>query len=153
IPLIDYDNASYIRPILASPGATSAHAATLAALAVQHNYDGLELDYEHLWTSGDRFGYVELIRETAAALHAQGKVLTLAIPAIPQDNRQNAYDYAALAQSADALHLMGYDFHYFGGDHLGPLAPKGWIEGVAAHAAQTGAPQKFLLGVANYAIS
>jgi spore germination protein YaaH len=152
IPLIDYANASYIRGVIATPAGIAAHAQTLAAIARDHQYDGLELDYEHLWGASDRAGYVELIKQVAAALHAEGKVLTLALPAMDHDDGQSAYDYTALQASADVLHLMGYDFHYLGGDHLGPLAPKGWIESVAARVQSLGAPQKYVMGLANYGI-
>ena len=36
------------------------------------------------------------------------------------DHKQSAYDYAQLQPHVDTMHLMAYDFHYMGGDHLGP---------------------------------
>jgi spore germination protein YaaH len=153
IPLIDYDDVSYLRgPVLSSPAGIKAHVALLVDLAVKHGYDGLELDYEHLWTAADRAGYVALVQQAAAALHAQNKVLTLAVPAMDHDDGNNAYNYAALAAAADVLHLMGYDYHYLGGDHLGPIAPLGWLDAVAARAASIGPAKKFVLGVANYGL-
>ena len=128
------------------------HAQALADLVTQHGYDGIELDYEHLWSSADRPGFVALVAQVAAALHAQGKLLSLALPAMDHDDGNNAYDYVALQQSADVLHLMGYDFHWLGGPHLGPLAPLGWVSDVVTRVETSGAPAKYVLGVANYAI-
>jgi spore germination protein YaaH len=152
IPLIDSDTADYLRTIFSSPANISAHAQALTNLVVQHNYDGIELDYEHLFNATDRAPFVQLVQQTAAALHAKGKVLTLALPSIDHDDGQNAYDYNALFAAADVAHLMVYDYHYLGGNHLGPLAPLGWAKSVIAHVVATGMPNKVILGLANYGI-
>src|SRR5262249_17780310 len=149
MPLIDADSGDLVHKAMANP---SGHAQAIANLVAQHNYDGIELDYEHLWSKSDKPGYTALIQAVAAALHAQGKLLSLAVPALASSSTDNGYDYAALQQSADVLHLMGYDYHWLGGPHLGPIAPKGWIANVLANVQSLGAPQKFVLGVANYGI-
>jgi spore germination protein YaaH len=148
MPLIDADTVDLVQKAMSNP---SAHAQAVAALVVQHGYDGIELDYEHLWSKTYRPGFTALIQAVATALHAQGKQLSLALPALWQDG-DNGYDYVALQQAADVIHLMGYDYHWLGGPHLGPIAPKGWIENVLARVESLGAPQKYILGVANYAI-
>jgi spore germination protein YaaH len=152
IPLIDGNTDSYMRTAFASSDSIAAHAKLLADIAVQHGYDGLEMDYEHLWLASDRPGYPALVAAVAAALHAENKVLTLAVPALSSGYTGNGYDFASLQQSADVIHLMGYDYHYLGGDHLGPIAPRGWIERVVTYVQSLGAPQKYRLGIANYGI-
>jgi spore germination protein YaaH len=151
IPLIDADSTDFIRQAFASDASRAAHASALAQLVVSHGYDGIELDYEHLFRADDRAPFVALVSAIADALHAQGKILTMALPALSYDDGSSAYDYAALSRSADVLHLMGYDFHYLG-SHLGPLAPKGWVDGVLAHVQSVADPSRFVLGLANYAI-
>jgi hypothetical protein len=153
IPLIDSDSASYLRTIISSSSNIQRHVSQIVDVVTRHGYDGIELDYEHLWSKGDRAGYTALVQQMAQALHAQGKVLTLALPAMDHDDGNNAYDYAALNAAADVMHLMAYDYHYMGGDHMGPLAPKGWVDGVTKRAATIGDPKKYVMGVANYAIS
>ena len=153
IPLIDADDVSYIRNVMSSPAAIAQHAQMMTDLVVQHGCDGVELDYEHLWTAADRAPYVALVKAVAASLHAQHKLLTLALPAMDVDHPDSAYDYAQIQNDVDVLHLMGYDFHYFGGDHLGPLAPKGWINDVVTRVQSLGHPEKYTLGLANYGIS
>jgi spore germination protein YaaH len=51
-------------------------------LVIQHGYDGIELDYEHLWSNRDRAPFTALVAAVGQALHAQNKVLTLAVPAL-----------------------------------------------------------------------
>jgi spore germination protein YaaH len=152
IPLIDGDDGSSIRNVMASPQAIAAHAAALTNLVVSHGYDGIELDYEHLWTAADRPPFVALVTAIAASLHAQGKLVTMAVPAMDRDNKESAYDYAALQEQADYLHLMGYDFHGIASPHMGPLAPKGWINDVVTRVQSLGRPEKYLLGIANYGV-
>jgi spore germination protein YaaH len=149
IPLIDSDTADYLHTAMANP---TQHAQQLTDLATQHGYDGLELDYEHLWSKGDRPGFIALMRQVATALHARGKVVTLAMPALDHDDVNNAYDYAQLQTIVDEIHVMAYDFHSLGGQHLGPLAPLGWVTDVVAHIEKLGMPQKYILGLANYGI-
>jgi spore germination protein YaaH len=149
MPLIDANTGDMVRRAAKNP---AAHAQALVNLVVQHGYDGVELDYEHLWTSTDRAPFTALVQAVATAMHAQGKLLSLAVPAMWSDNGSNGYDYAALQQAADTLHLMGYDYHYLGGPHLGPIAPLGWITNVVTRVESLGAPQKYVLGVANYGI-
>jgi spore germination protein YaaH len=152
IPLIDADDAARLRAVIGSSHAIATHVQQLLAIVTQHGYDGLDLDYEHLWSKSDRPGYVALVTQAAAAFHAQGKTLTLSVPAQDHDDGNNAYDYPSLQAAADVIHLMGYDYHYLGGDHLGPLAPKGWIDAVGARVQGLGAPQKYVLGLANYGV-
>jgi spore germination protein YaaH len=148
------DNVSAIRGVISSAATMATHVQTLAQLATAHNYDGIEIDYEHLWDAGDRAGYTAFVTQLATALHAEGKELSLAVPAIAVDNGQNGYDYAALVTAgADVIHLMGYDFHGTTTDHLGPLAPVGWIDTVEARVQTLGVSSHFVLGIGNYGVS
>ena len=87
-----------------------------------------------------------------ASLHAQHKLLTLALPAMDADHKDAAYDYAQIQDVVDVMHLMAYDYHYLGGDHLGPIAPKGWVNDVVTRVQSLGHPEKYSLGLANYGI-
>ena len=153
MPLVYGGNdASMIRAVIGSSSAIAAHVQVLVNLAVSRHYDGLELDYEHLWQASDRPGFTQLVTQLAAGLHAQGKELSLAVPAIDVDYGIDGYEYKALAAAADVIHLMGYDFHGDFSDHLGPLAPLGWIDAVGARVQNAGIASKFLLGIGNYGI-
>jgi spore germination protein YaaH len=150
-PLVDGEGGDLIRVMLNDPTKRAAHAAALVKLAVDHGYDGLDLDYEHLNTIADRAPYTDFVTQVAAGLHAAGKELSLAVPAIAVEHNNNAYSYETLAGIVDTLHVMTYDFHAIS-THLGPIAPLGWVDAVFARAQATGHPEKFFLGLANYAI-
>jgi Glycosyl hydrolases family 18 len=151
-PMVDGEGGDLIRTMINDPARRAAHAAALAKLAVDHGYDGLDLDYEHLNTIDDRAGFTAFVTQVAAAMHAAGKELSLAVPAIAVEHNNNGYSYETLAGIVDTLHVMTYDFHYIVNSHLGPIAPLGWVDAVFARAQATGHPDKFMLGLANYAI-
>jgi spore germination protein YaaH len=54
IPLAFIQNVEDLRAILSSTANISAHAQAVLNLVIQHGYDGIELDYEHLWSNRDR---------------------------------------------------------------------------------------------------
>src|SRR5262249_38723686 len=94
----------------------------------------------------------DFTRDLADALHAQGKLLTIAIPAKERDTTvgwAGAFDYAALGAAADLVTVMAYEYT---GPFSGPgsVAPYGWVSRVAAYATQQIAPEKVLLGLAAY---
>jgi hypothetical protein len=90
--------------------------------------------------------------ELATALHARGKQLSMAIPGLDEPSVPNGYDYHHLANTVDRIHIKGYDFHYLAGSHSGPIAPIGWLRGVLNYVEQTGRPDVFALGIANFAV-
>jgi spore germination protein YaaH len=145
----DPNGAPYVRQMLSDPQKVAMHVKNLVALAVAKGYPGLDIDYEHMWLASDRAPYEAFINQLSAAMHAAGKEVSIAVPALDQDTAGSAWRYADLVGPLDVLHVMGYDFHSIG-THSGPLAPLGWIEAVNAQAQATGHPEKFILGVGNY---
>jgi spore germination protein YaaH len=151
LPLIDTDDAARLRLIINDPARRTQHVAQLVQIVHDHGYDGLEIDYEHLWDAADRAPFSAFIQELSAAFRARGYELSMAIAPIGTDNGANGYDYQVLAEAADTLHFMDYDFHYPAG-HMGPIAPLGWVDAAFARAEATGHGDRFMLGLANYAI-
>jgi spore germination protein len=114
-------------------------------------YDGFDLDLEGM-LPGDREPYTAFVGRLAAALHAQGKVLTMAVPAKSKEawtGWAGAYDYAALGRHADLVTIMAYEFHGAWGDP-GPVAPYDGVEGTVSYAAAQIPSEKVLLGLAFY---
>jgi spore germination protein YaaH len=130
----------------------AAHVRTLVDLAVQHGYEGLDIDYEGLWTPDDRAPFTAFIQLLTSAMHAAGKQVSIAGPALTSNANNNAWDYPVISGSLDIIHLMGYDYHFVGGDHVGPVSPLGWVEAAAAFAATTGKASRFVMGVPNYGV-
>jgi spore germination protein YaaH len=141
-----------LRGMLGSPQNQSTHIANLVALATSKGYDGLEIDYEGLWSSADRPSYEAFMSGLATAMHAAGKLVSVAAPAFPTPNPDSAYDYAFLDTTVDYVHMMVYDYHWLGGDHLGPVSPYGWADAVAAYAATMPNPKRFIFGVPVYGL-
>jgi spore germination protein YaaH len=143
----------YIRTMMNNPTTMTAHIQQLVNLAVQHNYAGLDIDYEGIWTSADRAPYTAFLQQLTTAMHAAGKLVSIAGPALTSNASDNAWDYPIISSSLDAIHLMGYDYHWLGNGHVGPVAPLGWVDASCAFAASTGNAGKFILGVPNYGVA
>ena len=151
IPLVtSVESVDYTRTMISDPSKRAAHIAQLVQLAQSHGYDGLDLDYEHLWNPSDKVPLLAFIQQFAAAMHAAGKSASMATPAL--DGPSSVWDYAAVSAALDDVHMMGYDFHTIG-THAGPTAPLGWIDQVNAFAQSTGHPEKFILGLPNYGVT
>lgn len=113
--------------VLAAPERRHAHAAQLLRAAHEPHVDGLVVDYENL--EGDAASLSQLIGELAAALHAEGRGLGVAVPEPcgppPScDRHPYPYDLAELARRADVLVLMEYDYDVVAN---APVAPRDWV--------------------------
>jgi spore germination protein YaaH len=145
----DGNEPSIISTAIHDPTQRTAHEAAIVNLVMGHNYDGIDLDYEHLPQS-DRTAFSQFVSELALKLHARGKTLSVAVGAL-SSSLSSYWDYDVLSQACDQLHVMGYDYHYLGSHH-GPVAPLGWIKTVVSYIGSIGRPQKFILGLPNYGL-
>jgi spore germination protein len=123
----------------------------IVAFTLAEDYAGFDLDLEAV-DAADRDAFTSFVARTASALHEQGKLLTLAIPAKDRDvtvGWAGAYDYAALGAEADLVTIMAYEYS---GPFSGPgsVAPFGWVERVLGFATRQIPPDKLLLGLAFY---
>jgi spore germination protein YaaH len=156
--IIDALPAGEMAAILSDPAMRTRHIEALVTFAA--DYDGIDLDYEKFafadgrasWAA-TRPNWVVFIGELSAALHADGKTLTVSIPPVFDDARNGdsgywVYDYGAIASSVDRIRIMAYDFSV---DEPGPIAPTGWVESAIVGAIEaTDAPEKLVLGVPAY---
>lgn len=138
--------------IIHDPGLRREHAASVAALVRDHNYTGIDLDYEDLHAT-DRDAFSAFVAELAAALHAEHKMLSVAVFAKATDagvdERNVAQDYAAIGRLADQVRVMGYDYHW-NTSPPGPVAPLGWIRDVLNYTKTRIPPPRIVLGVPLY---
>ena len=147
--------------VLADPAKRSQHVADLVALAVNGGYDGLDLDYEvfaftdarSTWASTQP-NWTAFVTELAAALHAQGKVLSVTIP--PPCTTANVcgpqsgywvYNMTGIAPVVDRIRIMAYDYHV---NAAGPIAPLPWVRSMVAYSAPLVTPAKLQVGVPTY---
>lgn len=137
--------------LLTDPATSDRFASEIVRYVLELDYPGFDLDMEGI-DSGDRGAYSTFVAKLAGALHSQGKILTLAIPAKTSDVRTGwagPYDYAALGRYADLILLMSYDYSWSSGPP-GSIAPQEWVDRVAAYAATQIPHAKILIGIAFY---
>lgn len=93
----------------------------LVAQVQAGNADGVNVDFEGL-PSSQRWNMVTFIEDLAEIFHTEipGSQVTLAMPAV---DWSGAWDYDAIAEAADGLFIMGYDYHWSGSSTTGPVAP------------------------------
>ena len=138
--------------VLHSPALAARQVAGIVALVEAHRYAGIDLDYENL-QAADRQAFSAFVTGLAGALHARGKILSVALFAKASDAgyapRNVAQDYAAIGKVADQVRLMGYDYHW-DTSPPGPVAPVGWIRDVISYAKTQIPASKIILGIPEY---
>jgi spore germination protein len=138
--------------VLHHPAMAAQQVAAIVALVDSHHYAGIDVDYENL-QAGDRQAFTSFITSLAGALHAKGKILSVALFAKASDAgyapRNVAQDYAAIGKVADQVRLMGYDYHW-ATSPPGPVAPIYWIRDVIRYAKTQIPASKIILGIPQY---
>jgi spore germination protein len=141
-----------VSSILADPALTAVNINSLVQLAVVNGYDGIDLDYENLAAS-DRTAFTNFTTQLAAALHAQGKLLTVNVyakTAEPGDwDGPRAQDWVALGQAADQVRIMTYEYHW-STSGPGPISPVNWVSDVLAFARSMIPSNKIIQGLPLY---
>lgn len=147
--------------ILADPARRAALVNNLVNEAKTYGYAGFQLDFEQIpWT--DRDLLTALVQDCASAFHPAGLNLSVAvIPRLPGDASaggalldyfhqwSGAYDFAALARSADFLSFMTYDEHN-GVTPPGPVSGTPWMRQALEFSMQGVPPEKATLGLPTY---
>lgn len=138
--------------ILHSPTLMTQQINAIVELVQANNYAGIDIDFEQLH-AGDRQDFTTFCERLAQALHAHGKLLSVALFAKTSNAGTSptnvAQDYHAIGQVADQVRLMGYDYHW-ATSPPGPVAPVGWLRDVLSYAKTQIPPDKIVLGVPLY---
>jgi cellulose synthase/poly-beta-1,6-N-acetylglucosamine synthase-like glycosyltransferase/peptidoglycan/xylan/chitin deacetylase (PgdA/CDA1 family) len=111
-------------------------------LATDH-FRGLMVDFEAFPKAGQP-GYVALLKELSADLHAHGMKLYVSVPA-----HNDEFDYPAIAAAADGVVVMNYDEHFPGGPP-GPVASQDWFVENLKFAVKVIPHDKLICAIANY---
>lgn len=139
-----------VHVMLATDAGLDAHVAALRTLA--QPFDGLDIDYEGLY-AGDRGRFTLFTQRLAAALHADGKLLSMTLHPKTSEpgtwDGPRAQDWAAIGGVADRVRVMAYDEHWQTST-AGPIASGAWVTAVADFAAATIDPAKVHLGAPLY---
>jgi spore germination protein YaaH len=149
IPTIGESGGGIVRAIIQDPARRARHVRFLVRFAVEHSYNGLDLDYESL-ESGDRAAFTGYVTELSRALHKAGKQLSVTVAAQTEDTAgERAEDWRALGRAVDRLRIMAYDYREDSSDP-GPVAPLPWFKEVLAFAVSVVPPGKIQMGVPTY---
>ena len=138
-----------IARILHDPALRHQHVAAIVALVQRNHYAGIDIDYEEL-RAGDQQAFTQFITELAAALHARGKVLSVAVfprtSSAGSSQSTAAQNYAAIGKIADQVRIMGYNYHW-ANSSPGAVAPIGWVRSVLKYATSQIPASKVVLGI------
>ncbi|MCH7574751.1 MAG: T9SS type A sorting domain-containing protein [Candidatus Marinimicrobia bacterium] len=83
--------------------------------------DGINIDFE-LLPASQRDNMVTFIDSLTTAFHANLPSLAVTID-VPAVDWGGTWDFAALANMADGLFIMAYDYHWSSGPEAGPVSP------------------------------
>ena len=129
------------------------HLETIVALVEQWDYDGIDIDYES-FPLATRDDFSEFIETLSARLHANGRLLSIAVHAKTVDQSPYegaaAQDWTRLAPAVDFFKIMTYDFTSGASRQPGPIGPPEWSRDVLAYAATVTDLGKVRLGLHFY---
>lgn len=125
--------------VISTAEARAAHIKEIMDLVETKGFDGINIDYEFLRDS-QMEDFSAFIKELAGALHAEDKILAVAIHAQSPGGATRGQDMRAL-QVADILAYMTYDEHWET-SKAGPVASLPWVEKVLMHARSLGVDEK-----------
>ncbi len=113
-------SASEIDALVNDPVARTNGVQQLLGAVLAMEADGVNIDFESVPVSAKN-GLTAFVKETTEAFHANipGSQVTVATPAV---DWSGAFDYDQLAIHSDGLMIMGYGYHWKGGNP-GPISP------------------------------
>src|ERR1700733_10779179 len=129
--------------MLANPAARQKLAKSRTDSATAQHDPGIVVDFEQVPDSSQQ-DFARFIGDLGSDLHAANLKLMVALPAADW-----SYDYKTLANEADAVILMNYDFHYPSSEP-GPIASQDWFERNIENIVKIVPADKIVMGIANY---
>jgi len=137
--------------MLKDPKLRARHIEAILQVARSPLIDGIDIDYENL-PPEMRQPFTDFIAQLATALHAEGKTLSVTVPArVRNDSCQLCAfaDYLSLGMAADYIRIMAYEYHGKTGGPA-PNAPIWWVRQVTDYAVSQIPREKVILGIHLY---
>ena len=145
-------NPNISHAILSHPARRIAQIGALVTRCDDEGYDGVELDWESM-DAGDRDAFSAFVADLATALHANGKILAIAVhPKLGEPggwSGAKAQDWAALGAAVDEFKIMTYDEHG-GWSKPGPISDPSWADRVLDFAETQVPSAKIWMGIPFY---
>lgn len=146
--------------VIADPGKRAALVTQIVALVNNSGYDGIDLDFETFafsdgsssWAA-TRGNWVQFVTDLSTALHAGGKLLSIAVPPTYNSDMNSTsgywvYDLGGVAPFIDKLRVMAYDYSF---SRPGPVGgPMSWVEKILAYTVSVVPANKVSLGTPTY---
>jgi cellulose synthase/poly-beta-1,6-N-acetylglucosamine synthase-like glycosyltransferase/spore germination protein YaaH/peptidoglycan/xylan/chitin deacetylase (PgdA/CDA1 family) len=132
-----------VADFLNNPDARARFRQEVAQFLASDHYRGLMVDFESFPKKGQT-GYVALLQELSADLHAKGMKLYVSVQVRNED-----YDYKAISATVDGVVIMNYDEH-FPGAAPGPVASQDWFTDNLNAALEEIPKEKLIVALANY---
>ena len=146
-PLVNnFDGADWVdvSGFLNSEAARERFRHEVAAFLASDKYRGLMVDFESFPKTAQS-GYVALLNELSADLHAKGMKLYVSVQVRNED-----FDYSAVAAPVDGVVLMNYDEHYPAPGKAGPVASQDWFVANLTAAKKKIPQDKLICAIGNY---
>ena len=150
-----------LRRLLADTVAQGRAIRSLVALCRTHDLWGIQFDIENINVQ-DRDRFTAFYRRAADALHADGRLLSIAIVArwsddehatsyhrFMMDSWRGGFDLAAIAAAGDFVSIMTYDQHTRR-TPPGPVAGLPWMRRMVEYTLRFVPPEKLSLGIPLY---
>ena len=147
-----------LHQLLSSPAARARVIASAVELSKRKDYWGMQVDFENV-SIEDRDALTGFYRDLATAMHAAGKVVSIAVVHRPEEvagvsqyhawmmaDWRGGYDLKALAEAGDFISVMTYSQHTRR-TPPGPGAAIPWMEDVANYFLKFMPPEKLSLGI------
>lgn len=139
--------------VIKSSKLSSKHVEEILKLVDEHDYDGIDINYECLSGKSVRGAYSDFIKKTATQLHEKNKLLTTSVHAKDSEygtwGGPAAQDWKVLGKNCDQVKIMAYDYHW-GTSDAGEIAPITWVEETLSYAVKHIDPSKIYLGIHFY---
>jgi spore germination protein YaaH len=144
--------------ILANTTSRTQHVQNIVSLVMSNGFDGIDLDYEGFAFADGRDSWqftkpvwIAFVNELAAALHANGKLLSVTIPPTWIEagvvRGYPVYAPQEIGAVADRIKLMVYDWSV---SNPGPISPMTWVNLVIAYNSPIVPNHKLQLGIPAY---
>jgi len=145
-----WDTPKTVDTVMASETARAKLIGEIMDLVKSVNADGIVIDFELM--SNETGPYLtQFMKELYAKLHPLNKLVIQAVmPRTGSEAWLAEFDYPALAQHVDYLHIMTYDYSH---GVPGPIAPLDWSGKVMKYTLDQGVDmRKVLLGIPYYGV-
>lgn len=147
-----------LHKLLTSPAARARAIAAMVELSRSKNYWGMQIDFENV-SIDDREAMTTFYQDAAKAMHAAGKIISIAVVHRPEElpgvqqyhawmmaDWRGGYDLKALGDAGDFISIMTYSQHTRR-TPPGPSASVPWAEDVVRYFLKFTTPDKLSLGI------